>query len=386
MKNFPRIYLVLVVLFIALAGCQKQINRTETKEDTPGANESSSSSLITNALVECGTPVVRDLLNMGGVGTWGTVVISNDENNITVRVNSTEPGMFITKITAVFGSQDHVNTALTTQINWTPCDGPSVWDRKKIIAPQTQTSDSLLIPNSNFQADGCIWIHISVELTGQFGTLGCAYPDPGADGVLNGSAQWQSSFKYCRQDCPPPPPPPGDCGPLRTQTPGGWGAEPNGNNAGTYLHANFAAAFPGGLQVGCYPNNYYVSLTTAQAITNLLPTGGQANALTMNYTDPPAIKNVLVGHLVALTLSTGFDVVDPNFGEAGITLGQMVIGSGTFANWTVADFLAEANKVLGGCSTSYTPAQVLETATAINENYVDGKIDNGFLDCPDQVD
>ncbi|HEU4607809.1 MAG TPA: T9SS type A sorting domain-containing protein, partial [Chitinophagaceae bacterium] len=177
------------------------------------------------------------------------------------------------------------------------------------------------------------------------------------------------------------PPPPADCGQLRTQTPGGWGAEPHGNNPGTYLHNNFTAAFPNGLRVGC-DGNYHIDLTNAQAITDLLPTGGKAAVLTKNETNPAAVKNVLVGHLVALTLSTGFDVYDDNFGQAGITLGQMEIGSGTFAGWTVNEFLAEANKVLGGCSTSYTVTEVLETATAINENYVDGSQDGGFLDCP----
>src|SRR5690349_2149654 len=52
------------------------------------------------------------------------------------------------------------------------------------------------------------------------------------------------------------------CGQLRTQTQGGWGAAPAGNNPGTYLHANFQAAFSDGLTVGCYPGNYYVKLTS----------------------------------------------------------------------------------------------------------------------------
>lgn len=53
------------------------------------------------------------------------------------------------------------------------------------------------------------------------------------------SAQYQSAFQYCRQNCP------GgggeECGQLRTQTQGGWGAEPHGQNPGTFLHANFEA-------------------------------------------------------------------------------------------------------------------------------------------------
>ena len=59
----------------------------------------------------------------------------------------------------------------------------------------------------------------------------------------------------------------------------------------------------------------------------------------------------------------------------------MYISDGTFKGWSVADFLAEANKALGGCSTQYTAKQIQETIEKINENYVDGTRDNGFLVC-----
>jgi hypothetical protein len=181
----------------------------------------------------------------------------------------------------------------------------------------------------------------------------------------------------------PPPPPPGDCGQLRTQTPGGWGAEPHGNNPGTYLHQNFASVFPNGVTIGLDPS-YHATFTTAQAITDYLPAGGQGKALTKNYTNPKTtdLKNVLVQHLLALTLSVGFDQADASFGTAGIHLSDMVISSGAFSGWTVGDFLVEANKVLGGGASLYTAKQVEETAAAINENYVDGSVDRGYLDCP----
>lgn len=373
MKKFLSVNGVLAIIMLFIC-CQKDVSRQKETTRETIVNDVSTA---LNSSTECGTPLVKDMMDMGGVIDWGDIVISNDANNIIVQLNSAVQGMYLTKVTAVFGSQQHVTDYLSNQINWSACDGPFLFDRQKTYAPLTNTTDTIQIPGSNFQADDCIWISLSIQLTGQYGTLGCAFAYP-YDGEVIGSAEWQSAFRYCRQDCPPPPP--GDCGQLRTQTPGGWGAAPNGNNAGTYLHANFATAFPNGLTVGCTPN-YNVKLTTAQAITNLLPTGGQAAALTQNYTDPAAIKNVLVGHLVALTLSTGFDVYDVNFGQAGIQLGQMQIGSGTFAGWTVNDFLAEANKTLGGCGT-YTLQQVLTTATSINENYVDGLIDKGFLVCP----
>ena len=172
------------------------------------------------------------------------------------------------------------------------------------------------------------------------------------------------------------------CGMLRTQTQGGWGAPPNGNNPGAYLHANFDAAFPDGLTVGCYPNNYYIKLTSAQAVTNLLPTGGKAAELSTNTTDPAALKNVLVGQVVALKLSVVFDAQNPDFGESTVALGKMIIGSGTFKGKTVSQFLAIAEKVLGGCLTRYTAQQVNETATSINQNFDDGTTDEGFLVCP----
>jgi hypothetical protein len=172
------------------------------------------------------------------------------------------------------------------------------------------------------------------------------------------------------------------CGQLRTQTQGGWGSTPSGNNPGTYLHANFSAAFGDGLTVGCAPDNYYVKLTSAQAVTDLLPTGGKASALTANATDPASLKNVLVGQIVALKLSVGFDLYDANFGESPVRLGSMVIGSGTFKGVPVYRFLAIAEKVLGGCSTEFTLQAVNETASLINQNYVDGKTNNGFLVCP----
>jgi hypothetical protein len=171
------------------------------------------------------------------------------------------------------------------------------------------------------------------------------------------------------------------CGMLRTQTQGGWGAEPAGNNPGTYLHANFDAAFGGSFFVGC-SNGFYVELTTAQAVTNLLPTGGKAAALTSSSVDPASIKNVLVGQLVALKLSVAFDAYDANFGQSSVPLGNMIIGSGTFKGGTVSQFLEVAEQVLGGCNTNFTPQQVNEAASAINENFDNGTTNKGFLVCP----
>lgn len=173
-----------------------------------------------------------------------------------------------------------------------------------------------------------------------------------------------------------------DCGSLRTQTPGGWGATPRGNNPGSYLHANFAEAFPGGLTIGC-EGGETITVTSAQAVTNLLPTGGKAAKLNSSSVNPTSVKNVLVGHLIALSLSSGFDMYDAGFGTSTIRLSEMIIGSGTFAGMTVGAFLEIANDVIGGCRNDYSIQDVLATATAINESYVDGKSSGSFLKCPE---
>ena len=171
-----------------------------------------------------------------------------------------------------------------------------------------------------------------------------------------------------------------DCGPLRTQTPGGWGSTPRGNNPGRYLHTNFSNAFPNGLTIGCLDAS--LTVTSPQVITDLLPTGGKAARLAGISTNPSSIKNVLVGHLIALSLSTGFDFHDEAFGSSQTLLSDMIISSGPFSGMTVGAFLQIANDVIGGCNDAYSVQNVLETATAINENYVDGETTGSFLNCP----
>ena len=174
-----------------------------------------------------------------------------------------------------------------------------------------------------------------------------------------------------------------ECGQFRTQTQGGWGANPSGNNPGVYLHANFGGAFPAGLNVGC-AGAYSVSYSSAAAVTEFLPAGGNAGVLIANAINPAgkSIKNVLIGQVTALALSVGFDYYDPNFAPAEENLGNLQIASGPFAGMSVAAFLDLANMQLGGCYTGYSFSALNETASSINENFVDGNSDSGFLTCP----
>ncbi len=169
------------------------------------------------------------------------------------------------------------------------------------------------------------------------------------------------------------------CGQFRTQTPGGWGAPANGNNPGVYRDANFDGAFPNGLTIGC---NNTLTLTSAQAVEDFLPSGGTPSALPAgSLVDPSGYGNTFAGHLVAAKLALGFDAFDVDFSDATASFGDLIVNNGPFSGMTVSEVIDAADQVIGGCSNAYSPSALTSVLTMINENYVDGNTDNGNLDC-----
>ncbi len=169
---------------------------------------------------------------------------------------------------------------------------------------------------------------------------------------------------------------------LRTQTQGGWGQSPSGNNPGSYLAANFGNAFPDGVTIGnahCGDNTSF-TFTSAEQIRAFLPAGGTPATLKDNS------SSVFAGQVLALSLSVGFDTYDPHFGPSDYSLKDAVLTSGLFKGYTVAEVLAEANRALSGCSPtngypSYTLSQLSDVVASINESNVDGTRNTGLLMC-----
>lgn len=173
-------------------------------------------------------------------------------------------------------------------------------------------------------------------------------------------------------------------GQFRTQTQGGWGAEAHGDNPGTYRDANFDGAFPSDLLIGDISDDSAL-FTTAAAIEAFLPAGGTAGALGANYTDPTTTSaGVLAGQVVALTLSVGFDLYDADFCVSATNLKDLVVVDATSPcyGWTVENVLNEANRILAGLSSTLTASEINECVSKINENFVDGAMDGGFLGLP----
>jgi hypothetical protein len=170
------------------------------------------------------------------------------------------------------------------------------------------------------------------------------------------------------------------CTGFRTYTQGGWGTTPSGSNPGTYLNSHFNSAFPSGVTIGCTNT---MTLTTANAVRNFLPSGGTPGALPSGSTVDPggSISNTLAGQAVALTINIKMDQIDDTFSAATAPLSTLTINSGILSGWSVQAALDEANKVLGGCASSYSAGDLTTVLNNINYNYDNGTSDNGYLTC-----
>jgi hypothetical protein len=167
-------------------------------------------------------------------------------------------------------------------------------------------------------------------------------------------------------------------GNYRTQSQGGWGASPSGNNAGAFLHSNYATVYPSGtVQVG---GTRTLTFTSANAVSNFLPQEGQPGVLTASAVNPTtsAARN-FAGQVLALRLSV-------DFSAKGVTrsgLGALRVKSGKLANQTVNQVLALANTVLGGnlgaLPSGVSLSDLNTVLDKINNNFVDGTRNNGYL-------
>lgn len=164
---------------------------------------------------------------------------------------------------------------------------------------------------------------------------------------------------------------------LTTFTQGGWGSTPNGNNPGAFLKKNFATVYPSGY-VGIGTTSRYLAFTSADAICKFLPQGGTAGTLSASAVNPTTSSaGVLAGQLLALRLSVDFSTA----GRTASGLGGKKVGSGPLKDKTVNEVLAIANTAIagGGLPSGLTLSQLNDVLTNINENYVDGTTNEGYL-------
>ncbi|MCB0764697.1 MAG: T9SS type A sorting domain-containing protein, partial [Flavobacteriales bacterium] len=175
-----------------------------------------------------------------------------------------------------------------------------------------------------------------------------------------------------------------NCQGIHSETETAWGAEPAGNNPGAYMTAHFDDAFsyPGHISIGCGFRR--LRLTSAQAVTDFLPSSGWSDQLPFGFMTDPAWNygNLFAGELVALKLTVRFDELYPDFSGSSTLLKNMVIASGPFAGWSVQQLINESDRKIGGCSNTYSANDLNAAITEINDGYQGGDMDSGFLVCP----
>ena len=376
---------IILSIFAGLLSCERlgELYRMSDAAGTKvvaGSNESGDE----NPEDPCGEPVVIPLLHSGDLeSTIGQIIVTKDAECLNLRFEMTAEGWEFDQIYLFAGSLDTI--PLTSD------PYPMFWDFPTLMIDPAVGSYDHCVPMGDL--DDCI--QILAQVHGVNADLGNA--PLWTKGINPGWTEGPFYTDYCSDNCKEPgeepceepkekPCDPCDCckmGIYRTQTPGGWGAKAAGNNPGAYRDANFKYAFPEGLIVGD-PNKYHVKLTSAYAIEKLLPTGGKPAVLNDKYTDPDAIMNVLVGHMVALKLSVGFDNYDKEFGKADGYLKFLIIADGFgFDGMDIKEIIKEADILLGGGKSSYSPSQMNEILTKINEYFVDGKKSDKYklFDC-----
>lgn len=164
---------------------------------------------------------------------------------------------------------------------------------------------------------------------------------------------------------------------FRTQTQGGWGTSPCGDNPGRYLETNFDLAFPSGITIGS-STGFYAYFASSTNIRSFLPAGKKPARFKKNHINPYNTEaGILAGQTLALALNLGFDSYDPDFGRNSTLLRDFKANSedSLCRNMTAGEVLNEANIILSGGSSSYSPSEINECATEINERFVDGQED-----------
>lgn len=162
---------------------------------------------------------------------------------------------------------------------------------------------------------------------------------------------------------------------LTTYSQGGWHAPAHGNNAGVLRDAHFLDVFPAGLVVGD-PNHFTMTFTSAQAVANFLPAGGNSQILNQNLTNPPNASQPgnWAGQIVAAIMNVEFN--DAGYLGNGVNkLKDLAFLTGPFQGMSVANFLNVANTAIGGGGMGgFSINEIAYAAEQINTNFENGDL------------
>jgi hypothetical protein len=376
MKRKSTVLGAVAVLSTALIfyACQKNLSNNQKSISQTTASNS-------EIPAQCGFPQTSTLWG-GQTIDVGTVTVGNDANGNLYVTYTTTGGWHLSEV--------HVNAVCNTDTDPdTQCRVDNPEDLAPGQFPYSQTFEgecsslpttyTITIPKSDLNCTDpacyCIYAHAAVV-----NCEGGSETAWAGETLIKDVNRWYYFINYCTQKCVEPPP---VCPcQFKTYTQGGYGAPPKKGNPAAFLRNNFATCFPNGVTIGC-SNGYTLKLTTAQAVMDFLPQGRMPFWLQQNYVDPGSENiTVLAGQLITAKLNVGFDYCKAKFGVPPCHLANATFKDGVFAGKTVQEVIDIADQVIGQCSDAYTPSQVNEALTQVNENYDNGTTDKGYFNCP----
>ena len=388
----------LLVIPLAISGCS---SGSDSQESARAGSieflkvEASATAGIEPTFAICGGPQIETFWARGWIN-GGTVSVSNDQDYMYVQYNTVNWGM---RWVAVHVGQDITDYPGHEQTNHNSI--PSQFDYRH-NAPEGEVLEecTLAIQLSDFelQQGDCgmtfyIFAYAKIVATDGEGNVTNPRLWPGwggTDKLQTDATEMMYCIEYTVQCCDQ-----GNPGEFRTQSQGGWGTYCHGENPGCYRDGDgetygFDVAFPDDLVIGC-DEGQTMTFTSSEAVRDFLPSGGKPSPLEFSYLNPTGKTEagVLAAQVLALALTLGFDLTDPDFGSSDDLLADQIICNTGDETWdemelTVQEVFDEANLVLGGCegTLGLGAGELNELLTIVNENYVDGEADLGFLCAP----
>jgi hypothetical protein len=375
-----RLFLMtLILLFFLLAACDMPLRPLASQEQVIAKSSLGDSCPIEDSFPRCGERTSAVVSTPEGIAV-GTITVSNDDSTLFIELKTTDDWYY-----------DLSQISVTTSLDEIPMDeGTPVYDLFPFLRSYDPyfAGDCFLIPLDWDVGTELYFVFRAVVVKIQDDvliteTIALAEGE-GIPGSVDGT-YFSHAIQACGDDPPEPEPPEDLTGLFRTQTQGGWGAKSAGENAGYFLETYFALAFPDGLIIGS-ASAFTAEFLDAETIGEFLPAGGIPGPLQTMYEDPLWTEaGVLAGQVTALALNVGFDNYAPDFGSSIISLGDLLVADleSPCYGWTVSEVLSKANAIIGGSDLDLTYDEINECVSQINENFVDGVTDNGFLRLPD---
>ncbi len=166
---------------------------------------------------------------------------------------------------------------------------------------------------------------------------------------------------------------------FRIESPGAWGARAHNGNCAEELQENFDRMFPEGVEIG--KNANVLVFTSAEAVSNFLPTAGPLKSIPTTTIDPTSreLRSSFIAKVLALKLSIRMDQANRDFSNSDHKLAKCIIKDGLFEGTSVARFLDICEAAIGGETTAVPVLLIEKQLNRLCNNYAPGQISQDLL-------